>query len=116
VTSRTIASVGVAVDSRGIPVDARLQAGERLWAIGDDTGIWPLTHVGNYHGEVVAANILGEPRDADSRAVPRVTYTDPPLLLAPLPTASGRSRVAAERRRRARLSLRHRQRRGASAV
>jgi pyruvate/2-oxoglutarate dehydrogenase complex dihydrolipoamide dehydrogenase (E3) component len=70
-------TVGATVDSRGIPVDARLQAGERLWAIGDVTGIWPLTHVGKYQGEVVAANILGEPREADYRAVPRVTYTDP---------------------------------------
>jgi pyruvate/2-oxoglutarate dehydrogenase complex dihydrolipoamide dehydrogenase (E3) component len=70
-------TVGVTVDGRGIPVDARLQAGERLWAIGDVTGIWPLTHVGKYQGEVVAANILGEPRDADYRAVPRVIYTDP---------------------------------------
>jgi pyruvate/2-oxoglutarate dehydrogenase complex dihydrolipoamide dehydrogenase (E3) component len=70
-------TVGITADRRGIPVDARLQAGERLWAIGDVTGIWPLTHVGKYQGEVVAANILGEPRDADYRAVPRVTYTDP---------------------------------------
>ena len=61
----------------GIPVDARLRAGERLWAIGDVTGIWPLTHVGKYQGEVVAANILGEPREAHYEAVPRVTYTDP---------------------------------------
>jgi dihydrolipoamide dehydrogenase len=70
-------TVGISVDGHGIPVDARLQAGERLWAIGDVTGIWPLTHVGKYQGEVVAANILGEPREADYRAVPRVTYTDP---------------------------------------
>jgi pyruvate/2-oxoglutarate dehydrogenase complex dihydrolipoamide dehydrogenase (E3) component len=70
-------TVDITVDGRGIPVDARLQAGERLWAIGDVTGIWPLTHVGKYQGEVVAANILGEPREADYRAVPRVTYTDP---------------------------------------
>ena len=62
---------------RGIPVDAHLRAGERLWAIGDVTGIWPLTHVGKYQGEVVAANILGEPREANYEAVPRVTYTDP---------------------------------------
>ena len=41
------------------PVDAHLRAGERLWAIGDVTGIWPLTHVGKYQGDVVAANILG---------------------------------------------------------
>ena len=51
----------------GIPVDAHLRAGERLWAIGDVTGIWPLTHVGKYQGEVVAANILGEPREATTR-------------------------------------------------
>jgi pyruvate/2-oxoglutarate dehydrogenase complex dihydrolipoamide dehydrogenase (E3) component len=32
-------TVGVEADPRGIPVDARLRAGERLWAIGDVTGI-----------------------------------------------------------------------------
>ncbi|MCZ1005507.1 dihydrolipoyl dehydrogenase family protein [Streptomyces lydicus] len=70
-------SVGITADSRGIPVDARMRAGERLWAVGDVTGIWPLTHVGEYQGEVVASNILGEPREAHFEAVPRVTYTDP---------------------------------------
>jgi dihydrolipoamide dehydrogenase len=70
-------TVGVRADGRGIPVDARLSAGERLWAIGDVTGIWPLTHVGKYQGEVVAANILGEPREANYEAVPRVVFTDP---------------------------------------
>jgi pyruvate/2-oxoglutarate dehydrogenase complex dihydrolipoamide dehydrogenase (E3) component len=70
-------TVGVEADARGIPVDAHLRAGERLWAIGDVTGIWPLTHVGKYQGEVVAANILGEPREASYEAVPRVVYTDP---------------------------------------
>jgi pyruvate/2-oxoglutarate dehydrogenase complex dihydrolipoamide dehydrogenase (E3) component len=70
-------TVGVEADGHGIPVDARLRAGERLWAIGDVTGIWPLTHTGKYQGDVVAANILGEPREAHYDAVPRVTYTDP---------------------------------------
>ena len=70
-------TVGVAADPRGIPVDDHLRAGERLWAIGDVTGVWPLTHVGEYEGDVVAANILGEPRPANYEAVPRVTYTDP---------------------------------------
>jgi len=70
-------TVGIEADPRGIPVDAQLRAGERLWAIGDVTGIWPLTHVGKYQGRVVAANILGEPREANYEAVPRVTYTDP---------------------------------------
>jgi dihydrolipoamide dehydrogenase len=70
-------TVGIEADGRGIPVDAQLRAGDRLWAIGDVTGIWPLTHVGKYQGRVVAANILGEPREANYDAVPRVTYTDP---------------------------------------
>jgi dihydrolipoamide dehydrogenase len=70
-------TVGVSVRPQGIAVDDHLRAGERLWAIGDVNGIWPLTHVGEYEGEVVAANILGEPRVAHYEAVPRVTYTDP---------------------------------------
>jgi pyruvate/2-oxoglutarate dehydrogenase complex dihydrolipoamide dehydrogenase (E3) component len=70
-------TVGIEVDGHGIPVDAHMRAGEHLWAIGDVTGIWPLTHVGKYQGRVVAANILGEPREAHYEAVPRVTYTDP---------------------------------------
>jgi pyruvate/2-oxoglutarate dehydrogenase complex dihydrolipoamide dehydrogenase (E3) component len=70
-------TVGVEVDPHGIRVDERMRAGERLWAIGDVTGIWPLTHVGEYEGDVVAANIAGEERAANYEAVPRVTYTDP---------------------------------------
>jgi pyruvate/2-oxoglutarate dehydrogenase complex dihydrolipoamide dehydrogenase (E3) component len=70
-------TVGIEPDRRGVPVDGSLRAGERLWAIGDVTGIWPLTHVGEYEGEVVASNILGEPREANYEAVPRVAYTDP---------------------------------------
>ena len=70
-------TVGVEEDPHGVPVDAHLRAAENLWAIGDVNGLWPLTHVGKYQGEVVAANILGEPRKANYEAVPRVTYTDP---------------------------------------
>ena len=70
-------TVGVEADPHGIRVDERLRAGERLWAIGDVNGIWPLTHVGEYEGDVVAANISGDPRPANYEAVPRVTYTDP---------------------------------------
>jgi pyruvate/2-oxoglutarate dehydrogenase complex dihydrolipoamide dehydrogenase (E3) component len=67
----------VEADAHGIPVDACLRAGERLWAIGDVTGLWQLTHVGKYQGRVVAANILGTPREANYDAVPRVVFTDP---------------------------------------
>jgi pyruvate/2-oxoglutarate dehydrogenase complex dihydrolipoamide dehydrogenase (E3) component len=70
-------TVGVQAGSHGIPVDEHMRAGERLWAIGDVTGIWPLTHVGEYEGDVAAANIAGDARRANYEAVPRVTYTDP---------------------------------------
>jgi dihydrolipoamide dehydrogenase len=77
VTGIGLETVGVQADEHGIPVDSRLRAGERLWVVGDATGLWLLTHVGKYQGEVIAANILGERREADYTAVPRVVYTDP---------------------------------------
>jgi pyruvate/2-oxoglutarate dehydrogenase complex dihydrolipoamide dehydrogenase (E3) component len=70
-------TAGAKAGPQGIVVDAYLRAGERLWAIGDVTGIRLLTHVGKYQGEVVASNILGEPREAHYEAVPDVVYTDP---------------------------------------
>src|SRR5258708_37960815 len=69
--------VGIQASPKGIAVDDHLRAGERLWAIGDVNGIWPLTHVGEYEGDVVAANITGDLGPANYEAVPRVTYTDP---------------------------------------
>ncbi len=72
--SRPSASSPTPTGSRSTPTCA---SAEGLWAIGDVNGLWPLTHVGKYQGEVVAANILGEPRKANYEAVPRVVYTDP---------------------------------------
>ena len=72
-----LGTVGAAASEHGIRVDAHLRAGDRLWAIGDVTGIRLLTHVGEYQGDVAAANILGEPREAHYEAVPDVVYTDP---------------------------------------
>ncbi|MBV8942964.1 MAG: NAD(P)/FAD-dependent oxidoreductase [Solirubrobacterales bacterium] len=70
-------TVGIEPNPHGIRVDEQMRAGERVWAIGDVTGIWPLTHVGEYEGDVVAANISGAVRPVNYEAVPRVTYTDP---------------------------------------
>jgi pyruvate/2-oxoglutarate dehydrogenase complex dihydrolipoamide dehydrogenase (E3) component len=70
-------TVGVHADRHGIPVDAHLRVADGLWAVGDVTGVRLLTHVGKYQGEVVAANILGEPREANYEAIPNVVYTDP---------------------------------------
>ncbi len=70
-------TVGVHADAHGVPVDTHLRVAEGLWAIGDVTGVRMLTHVGKYQGEVVAANIIGEPREANYEAIPDVVYTDP---------------------------------------
>jgi pyruvate/2-oxoglutarate dehydrogenase complex dihydrolipoamide dehydrogenase (E3) component len=70
-------TVGIEPGPGGIPVDARMNAADGVWAIGDVTGIWPLTYVGKYQGRIAAANILGEAREADYSAVPRVVFTDP---------------------------------------
>jgi pyruvate/2-oxoglutarate dehydrogenase complex dihydrolipoamide dehydrogenase (E3) component len=70
-------TVGVEPGKRGIEVDSRMRAGDGLWAIGDVTGIWPLTYVGKYQGRVAADNILGHAREANYDAVPRVIFTDP---------------------------------------
>ena len=61
-------TVAVEAGPHGIPVDDHLRAGERLWAIGDVNGIWPLTHVGEYEGDVVAANIAGDPAPCELRS------------------------------------------------
>ena len=80
-------TVGIAADGRGIPVDANCRVTERLWAIGDITGIWPLTTTGKYQGDIVAANILGEPREANYEALPRVVFTDPQAASVGVPEA-----------------------------
>jgi pyruvate/2-oxoglutarate dehydrogenase complex dihydrolipoamide dehydrogenase (E3) component len=70
-------TAGLAADRHGVKVDARMAAGPGVWAIGDVTGIWPLTYVGKYQARIAAANILGERREAHYDAVPRVVFTDP---------------------------------------
>jgi dihydrolipoamide dehydrogenase len=70
-------TVGVDADAHGVPVDEYLRVGERLWAVGDVTGVRLLTHVGKYQGDVAAANIAGEQRKANYEAIPNVVYTDP---------------------------------------
>jgi dihydrolipoamide dehydrogenase len=89
-------TVGIEADRHGIPVDARLRAGEGLWAIGDVTGIWPLTTTGKYQGDIVAANILGEAIEANYEALPRVVFTDPQAASVGVPSAqfSGTAPIA----------------------
>jgi pyruvate/2-oxoglutarate dehydrogenase complex dihydrolipoamide dehydrogenase (E3) component len=70
-------TVGIEPTRQGIPVDEHMRVADGLWAIGDATGVWPLTYMGKYQGRVAAANILGAERKANYDAVPRVVFTDP---------------------------------------
>ena len=47
-----------------------MRVGERLWVIGDVTGVWPLTHVGEYEGDVVAENIARRSASRELRGRP----------------------------------------------
>ena len=77
-------SVGVDPDVPHLDTDSRmrvLQDGtpvEGLWAVGDIVGKGAFTHTAMYQAAVAARCILGaDGPEADFRAVPRVTYTDP---------------------------------------
>jgi pyruvate/2-oxoglutarate dehydrogenase complex dihydrolipoamide dehydrogenase (E3) component len=70
-------NVGIEPGKHGIEVDSRMRAGDGIWAIGDASGVWPLTYVGKYQGRIAAANILGHERAASYEAVPRIVFTDP---------------------------------------
>jgi pyruvate/2-oxoglutarate dehydrogenase complex dihydrolipoamide dehydrogenase (E3) component len=69
--------LGVELTPRGISVDDRLCAGDRVWAIGDAAGVALFTHVGKYQARVAAANIAGRETRADYRAIPAAVFTDP---------------------------------------
>jgi pyruvate/2-oxoglutarate dehydrogenase complex dihydrolipoamide dehydrogenase (E3) component len=75
-----VGAAGLDEDARVIPVDEHLRAAPGLYAIGDVTGAGAFTHVAVYHSRIAAAEILGQATyPAETRAIPRVTFTDPEL-------------------------------------
>ena len=75
-----VAALGLGLDetARALPVDARMRIGPGVWGIGDVTGHGAFTHMSMYQARICVADILGHPiAEADYRAVPRVTFTDP---------------------------------------
>ncbi|HEY2331350.1 MAG TPA: NAD(P)/FAD-dependent oxidoreductase [Acidimicrobiales bacterium] len=73
-----LASVGVPGDAGFAPVDGNLRVAPGVWALGDLTGKGAFTHISMYQARIVIADVLGRPHEeADYRAVPRVTFTDP---------------------------------------
>lgn len=85
--------IGVTLTQRGIDVDEYLAAAKDVWAIGDVTGISLFTHVAKYQARVAAANVAGQRRPADYRAVPAVVFTDPQV--AQVGTVEGDGLVSA---------------------
>jgi pyruvate/2-oxoglutarate dehydrogenase complex dihydrolipoamide dehydrogenase (E3) component len=71
-------TVGLDPRARALETDGRMRAGDQLWAIGDITGKGAFTHVSMYQSAVAVRDILGrDGPEADYRAVPRVTFSDP---------------------------------------
>lgn len=69
--------IGVTPTRQGIPIDERCRTAENVWAVGDVTGIAGFTHIADYQGKIVSANILGRSRSANYSDIPAVTFTDP---------------------------------------
>jgi dihydrolipoamide dehydrogenase len=99
----------VGLDTVGLPpgrpieVDERLRAvgvdGDWLYAVGDCTGLAPLTHMGKYQARIAADVISGrDVRDRASRdVVTRVTFTDPQVCAVGLTAAQAEERGVAVR-------------------
>lgn len=72
---------GIAFDATGIRVDSTLRTtNPRVFAVGDVTGGPPFTHAAAWQAGIVLRRVLLRmPVQATTRAMPRVTYTDPEL-------------------------------------
>jgi pyruvate/2-oxoglutarate dehydrogenase complex dihydrolipoamide dehydrogenase (E3) component len=91
-----LAGLGVGVlgldeKAPGIPVDGQMRVAPGVWAVGDVTGKGAFTYVAVYQARLCVADILGHPMpDADYRALPRVTFTDPEIGSVGLTEAAAR--------------------------
>ena len=78
VSSIGLETVGLDPSATSIDTDGRMRAGAGLWAVGDITGKGAFTHMSMYQAAIAVRDILGQDGpEADYRAVPRVTFTDP---------------------------------------
>ena len=86
-------SLGIEAGPAGLDVDAscRVRGTGHVWAAGDVTGVAPYTHTANYQSRVIAANLRGEHRVADYRAVPRAVFTSPTIAAVGMTEADARA-------------------------
>ncbi len=86
-----VGALGLDEAAPSLPVDSRMRVAPGVWAVGDVTGKGAFTHVAVYQARLCVADILGSPLpEADYRAVPRVTFTDPEIGSVGLTEAQAR--------------------------
>ncbi|MFC5723414.1 dihydrolipoyl dehydrogenase family protein [Streptomyces gamaensis] len=86
-------TVGLDPAARALPVDGRMRAAPGLWGVGDMTGHGAFTHVAIHEAEIAVRDVLGRGGpDADYRALPRVTFTDPEIGAVGLTEEQARER------------------------
>ncbi|MBL1076995.1 NAD(P)/FAD-dependent oxidoreductase [Nocardia sp. 2] len=75
-----IGVLGLDESAKSIPVDDRLRAADKVWAIGDVTGHGAFTHTSMYQSRIAVADILNQhTTGAEYHAMPHVTFTDPEI-------------------------------------
>jgi pyruvate/2-oxoglutarate dehydrogenase complex dihydrolipoamide dehydrogenase (E3) component len=75
-----VSALGLDDTAHSLPVDARMRVVPGVWAVGDVTGKGVFTHVAMYQARICVADLLGTPvAEADYRALPKVTFTDPEI-------------------------------------
>ncbi|QKW33925.1 NAD(P)/FAD-dependent oxidoreductase [Actinomadura sp. NAK00032] len=88
-----VGTVGLDPAARAVPTDGQMRAGDGLWAVGDITGRGAFTHISMYQAQIAVRDILRRPgRDADYRALPRVTFTDPEIAAVGITERQARDR------------------------
>lgn len=85
-------AAGIDHTKKGVTVDARLRSSNRrVYAVGDAAGGLQFTHVAGWHAGIVIRQIaFGLPAKADTRSIPRATYTQPELAQVGMTEAEAR--------------------------
>jgi pyruvate/2-oxoglutarate dehydrogenase complex dihydrolipoamide dehydrogenase (E3) component len=86
-----VATLGLDETARALPVDSHMRIQPGVWGVGDVTGKGAFTHIAMYQARICVADILGHAiEEADYRALPRVTFTDPEVGSVGLTEADAR--------------------------
>jgi len=90
-----VGALGLDESARSVPVDSRMRVMPGVWCVGDIAGQGAFTHVAMYQARICVHDILGQPiAEADYRALPHVTFTDPEIGSVGLTEAQARQNNA----------------------